>query len=98
MAPLDLAERLFQPSPDTPLVTLRLEPEARWVAEYYPVQSTRERAGGRLEVSLHVADPRWLTRLLLRLSPHVRVLSPQEYADTYTAAARDALGLYGEGA
>ncbi|MDN5896362.1 MAG: WYL domain-containing protein [Nocardioides sp.] len=92
--PLSLTDRLFTPSPDAPLVTLRLKPEARWVAEYYPVESTKERARGRLEVTLRVADERWLNRLLLRLAPHVTVLSPQEYADAYAAAAQDALRLY----
>lgn len=92
--PLGLADRLFQPSEDTPLVRLRLAPQARWVAEYYPVETTRERARGRLDVELRVADPRWLNRLLLRLSPHVTVLSPSEYAEAYTTAAADALRLY----
>ena len=31
-------------------VTLRLEPAARWVAEYSPVEETHEVPGGRLRV------------------------------------------------
>lgn len=94
VASLDLTDRLFQPSPDTPLVTLLLEPEARWVAEYYPVESTTEQPEGRLEITLHVADQRWLTRLLLRLTPHATVLGPDDARRAYTAAAQDALRLY----
>ena len=92
--PLDLRDSLFQPAADNALVTLRLRPEARWVAEYYPVESTREVGDGLLEVDLFVADPRWLTRLLLRLSPFATVVRPQEFTESFTAAARDALGLY----
>jgi proteasome accessory factor C len=37
LEPRDLAAGIFQPSGDDLLATLRLEPSARWVAEYYPV-------------------------------------------------------------
>ncbi|RYP83596.1 WYL domain-containing protein [Nocardioides guangzhouensis] len=92
--PLDLRDTLFQPAADNALVTLLLRPEARWVAEYYPVEATRETGDGGLEVDLYVADPRWLTRLLLRLSPSAAVVRPQELTESFTAAARDALRLY----
>ncbi|HET7682274.1 MAG TPA: WYL domain-containing protein, partial [Marmoricola sp.] len=36
LRPRNLADGLFQPSPDDLLVTLLLDPGARWVAEYYP--------------------------------------------------------------
>ena len=41
-----------------------------------------------------MADERWLTRLLLRLAPHARVVSPEGYADTFVDAAQRALNLY----
>lgn len=80
--------------PGTTLATLELQPQADWVPEYYPVQEVRARGGGVLEVDLPVADPRWLTRLLLRLAPHATVLAPSEFTETFRAAARDALDLY----
>ena len=92
--PVDLSHNLFQPVPDSPLVTLRLAPQARWVAEYYPVEETRERAHGRLEVDLLVADRRWLNKLLLRLAPHAEVVGPPDFAETFSVVARDALDLY----
>ncbi|KQZ70408.1 helix-turn-helix transcriptional regulator [Nocardioides sp. Root151] len=92
--PVDLADGLFRPEPDNPLVTLRLAPQARWVAEYYPVEAVRERRGGKLEIDLRVADSRWLMRLLLRLSPYAEVLRPAEYAEAFTAAAQETLSLY----
>ena len=93
--PRDLGKEGFFPSSvESTLVTLELDPSARWVVEYYPVQAVRRRRGGRLEVDLVVANEHWLQRLLLRLSPHARVLKPPEYAASYAAAAREALSLY----
>ncbi len=89
------AEGLFARASGTTVVTLALEPQARWIVEYYPTEAVRPRRGGRLEVDLVVADERWLQRLLLRLAPHARVLGPPGLQDRYVAAARDALGLYG---
>ena len=58
------------------------------------MQAVRERADGALEVDIVVADPRWLTRLLLRLAPHASVVGPEEFVDTFTAAAQRTLALY----
>lgn len=91
---VDLTERIFAPAPDTPRATLRLAPEARWVAEYYPVEAVREDGGGRLEVDLLVADPEWLVRLLLRLAPYAEVVAPREFTEAFTGSARETLGLY----
>jgi len=94
VAPLDLSEGIFRPALDMPLATLRLRREARWVAEYYPVEATRELSEGGLEVDLRVADERWLLRLLLRLSPYAEVLRPEEFTQRLHSAAREALALY----
>lgn len=93
--PRDLGkEGFFDCSPESLIATLELDPAARWVVDYYPVQAVRRRRGGRLEVDLVVANERWLQRLLLRLAPHARVLAPPAYADSFAAAAEDALRLY----
>jgi proteasome accessory factor C len=93
--PRDLGDGIFSQSSEVTPVTLLLEPEARWVTEYYPVEEIRDVGQDRTEVILLVADERWLTRLMLRLAPHATVLSPASYADTFTAAAQRALSLYG---
>lgn len=99
LEPLDLTEELFRPAPTTPLVTLRLAPEARWVAEYYPIEASREQRGGGLEVDLRSATAQWLERLLLRLSPHAAIVAPAAAADAFHRTAQDALSLYtGSGA
>ena len=87
-APRDLADGLFARARDTTTVTLRLGPRARWVVEYYPVERVRDAGDGGLEVDLVVADQRWLTRLLLRLAPHARVVGPAELGADLTAPHR----------
>lgn len=94
IAPRDLAEGLFRPAPDDIQARLRLSRHARWVADYYPVTTVAETADGGVEVTLGVSDSRWLQRLLLRVAPEAVVLSPQEYADSFLAAAQEALDLY----
>ena len=86
--PRDLAEGLFRPREDDLTVVLELEPAARWVADYYPVESAVELAEegprgpdsaaspGRLRVELRTPDPAWVVRLALRLGGHGKVVSP----------------------
>ncbi|WP_183092623.1 helix-turn-helix transcriptional regulator [Nocardioides stalactiti] len=76
------------------VATLRLDPQADWVPQYYPMQDVRPLDRGALEVDLPVADPRWLMRLLLRLAPHAQVLAPEEFIGTFTATAQETLALY----
>lgn len=95
LPPRDLSEGIFQPSERDTLVTLRLEPRARWVAEYYPVEVTEEVGGGELRIQLRVGDPEWLTRLVLRLGGAARVEEPTELAEAVHRAASQALRNYG---
>ena len=94
LAARDLSEGIFRPAEDDRLVTVRLEPPARWVAEYYPVESIEETGDGALRVSLKVADPEWLTRLMLRLGGAARVEEPQELSEAVHRAAAGALHNY----
>jgi len=106
----ELAEGFFTRSDGATVVTLRLAPEARWVAEYYSVLDVRDADGGGVEVDLPVFDERWLTRLLLRLAPYATVVrasgsrtrstagSPGQetelFIQTFTQTAHRALNLY----
>jgi proteasome accessory factor C len=94
LPPRDLSEGIFSPSPHDLLATLRLEPTARWVAEYYPVEETEEAGEGRLRVRLRVGDPEWLTRLVLRLGGAALVEDPVELSANVHRAAMEALGNY----
>ncbi len=92
LRPRDLADGIFRPSPDDAQVTLLLEPEARWVAEYYPTDTTEEADAGRLRVRLRVGNPEWLVRLLLRLGSTVTVEEPAEVADRRSPDGRRRFG------
>jgi proteasome accessory factor C len=90
----DLSDGIFSSGDEATLVTLALAPEARWVEEYYATEAVRPLPDGGSEVDLLVADERWLRRLVLRLTPSARVVSPVHYGDAATEAARQALALY----
>jgi proteasome accessory factor C len=93
--PRDLSAGLFAPSPDDMLVTLRLAPQARWVADYYPVESTEELDGGGLRVTLRAGDPGWLTRLMLRIGGAADLENPTKLAADVRRTASEALRNYG---
>ncbi|WP_432505044.1 helix-turn-helix transcriptional regulator [Kineococcus arenarius] len=95
----DVQSDLFRPSPDDLLVTLDLAPQAAWVVDYYPVQSTEPAPPGAweqasLRVRLRAADTRWVRRLLLRLGAGARVVDPPELAVEVREAALAALARY----
>ncbi|WP_112239397.1 helix-turn-helix transcriptional regulator [Kribbella monticola] len=92
--PRDLSNGMFQPSDHDLLATVQLAPPARWVAEYYPIESVEEGPDGSLIVKLRVADTAWLQRLVLRLGGSATVLEPADLSDQIAATARDALSAY----
>jgi proteasome accessory factor C len=95
--PRDLSDGLFQRSQETTSVTLMLQPQARWVIEYYQVEEVRPQRDGTIEVDMLVADERWLRRLLMRLAPYARVVSPPELDADFRATAQRTLSLYASG-
>lgn len=90
----DLSGGWFETLKDAPLVVLELEPEAAWVAEYYPTETVSHDEAGHLTVALRVTDPAWLRGLLLRLAGRARVLSPVGAGDSAAEAAEEALDQY----
>ncbi len=90
----DLSEGIFQPSSHDSLATLLLAPSARWVAEYYPPESSEELPGGRLRMRLRAGDEAWLVRLLLRLGGAVTVEGPPGIIRAVRDAAAAALANY----
>ena len=92
--PRDLDEGLFQPSAADTLVTLDLAPSGRWVAEYYPCDSTQEIDGGGLRVRLRTPDTTWVARLVLRLGGAGRVVDPPDLAEQVRAEAQAAMAAY----
>ncbi len=91
---VDVDEGLFRPSPDDVPVVLELSAAGRWVAEYYPCESTSDLPDGRLRVVLRTPDTGWVQRLALRLGEDGRVISPPELAADVREAAAAALANY----
>jgi len=94
LAPRDVSAGVYQPAPDHPLVTLRLGMPGRWVADYYPCERVSDLPDGRIEVTLRVADTRWVRRLVLGLGPAAEVVGPQWFADQVRGEALEALSAY----
>ena len=93
--PRDLSEGIYQPAPEHPLVTLRLDQPGRWVADYYQCETASPLPDGRLEVTLRAADPAWMRRLVLGLGPAAEVVGPAWLVEQVRAEASEALAAYG---
>jgi proteasome accessory factor C len=89
--PTDTSEGLFRPEPNQRTAVLVLEPDARWIAEYYPVEELIELGGGRARVMMRYADLSWMVRLTLGLGDEAHVEHPAELADEVIRQARAAL-------
>ncbi|MEH0828920.1 helix-turn-helix transcriptional regulator, partial [Micromonospora sp. CPCC 205714] len=93
--PHDLTDGVFRPSPDLPLITLRIGRGERWITEYYPCERVEAGDGDQWLVSLRVTDLGWARRFVLGLGPEVSVVAPAELADQVRAQALAALEAYG---
>ena len=91
---LDLMLLTFTPAPDDRLVTLELDPPARWVADYYPCEHIEERADGGVVVTMRARDDAWLRRVALGIAGFGRVTDPPEVAADVRDAAVRALAGY----
>lgn len=89
--PTDTSEGLFRPDDSQQTAVLVLEPDGRWIAEYYPVDELTELDGGRARVLMRYADTSWMVRLLLGLGGEVHVEQPAELADAVVKRAEVAL-------
>ncbi len=90
----DLSEGVFRPAPDDLLVTVRLSPSARWVSDYYPVESVTATDDGALVVTLRTGDTAWLRRLMWRLGGRGVVLDPASLTAEVGLGAARALAAY----
>jgi proteasome accessory factor C len=89
--PHDVSEGLFRPEPDQREAVLVLRPDARWIAEYYPVDELTELDGGRARVRMRYSDTSWMVRLILAQAGEVLVEQPDELAYAVMSYARQAL-------
>lgn len=66
----------YTPGEDDVRVTIRLQPPARWVADYYPVEDV-----GDGVIRFSASDPAVVARLLLRLGPDAALVEGDEVAE-----------------
>jgi predicted DNA-binding transcriptional regulator YafY len=93
----DVDNGVYQPEPGSPAVRLRLSRSARWVADYYPVDSVApvEDPPGGLAVTVRTEDLAWARRLVASLGGEAVVEEPAGLAAEIAADARAALQRYG---
>jgi predicted DNA-binding transcriptional regulator YafY len=93
----DVDNGVYQPEPGSPAVRLRLSRSARWVADYYPVDSVAavEEPPGGLAVTVRTADLAWARRLVASLGGEALVDEPADLVAEIVADARAALARYG---
>jgi proteasome accessory factor C len=87
---------VYHPRPSDPRVTIELPLGASWVAESYPAEAVEDLPGGGQRVTLAVSEPAWLERVLLRVGPSARVVSPEAFEGTGSGAARRILARYAD--
>ena len=85
---------LFTPSPEDRLVTLSLDPAARWAADYYQCETVEERGDGGLVVTLRARDDAWVCRLALGLAGVATLSDPPDLAQQVRDTAVAALAAY----
>ncbi|MET0764514.1 MAG: WYL domain-containing protein [Blastococcus sp.] len=92
----DVDHGIYQPEPGSPAVRLRLARHARWVADYYPVDSVApvDDPPGGLAVTVRTADLAWARRLVASLGGAAQVDQPAGLAAEVAADAQAALSRY----
>jgi proteasome accessory factor C len=93
--PTDVSAGVFLPTPDLPLITLRVGRGGRWITEYYPCEEVVEESAEQWLVSLRASDLGWARRLVLGLGCDVVVVSPPELVEAIRDQAQVALAAYG---
>ncbi|CAA9228661.1 MAG: FIG019733: possible DNA-binding protein [uncultured Blastococcus sp.] len=92
----DVDNGIYQPDPGSPAVRLRLSRGARWVADYYPVDTVQpvDDPPGGLAVTVRTQDLAWARRLVASLGGEALVDEPADLAAQVAADARAALARY----
>ncbi|WP_394937692.1 helix-turn-helix transcriptional regulator [Psychromicrobium sp. YIM B11713] len=90
-------ESLFTPGAQDSEVTLLLQTEASWVADYYEAQSVQQIVDGApwsYLVTIRVGNVDWLPQLVAQNGGAVRLLAPQQASEAALNWVRDAVANY----
>jgi proteasome accessory factor C len=91
--PRDLDD-VFVPGENDLTVVIEASRWTAWIADYYPNEGVERGPDGSLRVTLKVADPALVRRLVLRLGGEARVVEPPELVEAVAEEARSALAAY----
>jgi len=83
----------YSPAPGDVSCVIELEPAARWVLEYYPVEVVKE-SELWTRIRFHSADTELPARLLLRLGTDARLLEGEEVRDRVRDMGLEILSMY----
>lgn len=89
------APPVYQPSPDDTTVTLDLQPDAWWVAEWAVVDSAVTKRAVR-RVTMRTPSVEWAARLVLQLGGHATVVAPPQVVQRVRDLAAATLRGYGD--
>ncbi|MBG6184413.1 proteasome accessory factor C [Arthrobacter sp. CAN_A214] len=84
---------VYKPSPSDRLVTLVLQPPARWVAEQYSAVRTGELPGGALAAEVRLSSVSWLPGLVASLGGNAVVIHPREVRESALRWVEEALAV-----
>ncbi|MFC0542280.1 helix-turn-helix transcriptional regulator [Kutzneria chonburiensis] len=93
--PTDVSGGLFRPEAGQQVAVLRLEPDARWISEYYAVDEQTELDGGRCRVVMRYTDPTWMARLVIGTGGLAVAEGPAELVDLIRERTSAALRRFG---
>ncbi|EWT07943.1 proteasome protein [Intrasporangium chromatireducens Q5-1] len=92
--PRNLEVDVFVPGEDDLTVVIEAEPDSAWIGDYYPTESVAHRDDGSVLITMKVADPALVQRLMLQLGGSARVVEPADLAERIADEARAALLAY----
>ena len=84
----------FTPTAEADLVFVKVDPEARWIADSIPSVARRFEEDGGATVVIAVAGRRWFERVLLQAGAGASVIAPRELLDAGRHAAERVLRRY----
>jgi proteasome accessory factor C len=85
----------YTPSEDDVRAVIKLGDQARWVADYYPVEVLEDVPDG-LVVRFSASDPSVIGRLLVRLGPHAELIEGEAVAHSTAELRRTILARYAD--
>jgi len=76
------------------LVTLDINASDSWMLDNYPTESVEKNQDGSIRVTLFATSEHWLGRLLVRLGPDTKVVSPRKWQKLRESTSSSILARY----